>query len=79
VSTAIHTSDEHSRAIELEYREGVPVLPNLPNRPVVTMELVNRLRDAEETESGPSRRLENSSSRLSPPVTALPGLTPTAR
>ena len=36
------------RAFQLEYRNGVPVLPKRPNGPVVTMELVNRLRDEDE-------------------------------
>jgi hypothetical protein len=36
------------RTFQLEYRNGVPVLPKRPNGPVVTMELVNRLRDEDE-------------------------------
>jgi hypothetical protein len=31
-----------------EYRNGVPLLPRSPNGPVVTTELVNRLRDEDE-------------------------------
>jgi hypothetical protein len=36
------------KSFELEYRNGLPVLPKRPNGPVVTMELVNRLRDESE-------------------------------
>ena len=36
------------KSFEVEYRKGVPVLPRRPNGPVVTMELVNRLRDEDE-------------------------------
>ncbi len=36
------------KAFEIEYRNGVPVLPRRPNGPVVTTELVNRLRDESE-------------------------------
>jgi hypothetical protein len=32
----------------LKYRNGVPLLPRRPNGPVVTTELVNRLRDEDE-------------------------------
>jgi hypothetical protein len=31
-----------------EYRNGVPLLPRRPNGPVVTSELVNRLREEDE-------------------------------
>lgn len=36
------------RPFELEYRNGVPMLPRRPNGPVVTTELVNRLLDEDE-------------------------------
>jgi hypothetical protein len=36
------------KSVELEYRNGIPVLPRRPNGPVVTMELVNRIRDEDE-------------------------------
>jgi hypothetical protein len=36
------------KSFKLEYRDGVPLLPRRPNRPVVTSELVNRLRDEDE-------------------------------
>jgi hypothetical protein len=36
------------KSLELEYRNGIPVLPRRPNGPKVTMELVNRLRDEDE-------------------------------
>ena len=32
----------------LEYRNGIPLLPRRPSGPVVTAELVNRLRDEDE-------------------------------
>jgi hypothetical protein len=32
----------------VEYRDGVPLLPRRPNGPVVTSELVNRLRDEDD-------------------------------
>ena len=36
------------KSFELEYRNGVPVLPRRPHGPAVTMELVNRLRGDDE-------------------------------
>ena len=36
------------KSFKLEYRNGVPVLPRRSNGPVVTAELVNRLRDEDE-------------------------------
>lgn len=36
------------KSFTLEYRNGVPVLPPRPNAPIVTSELVNRLRDEDE-------------------------------
>jgi hypothetical protein len=36
------------RSFELEYRNGIPLLPRRPHGPVVTAELVNRLRDEDE-------------------------------
>jgi hypothetical protein len=36
------------KSFKVEYREGVPLLPRRPNGPVVTSELVNRLRDEDE-------------------------------
>jgi hypothetical protein len=36
------------QTLKLEYRDGVPVLPRRPNGPVITSELVNRLRDEDE-------------------------------
>ena len=36
------------RSVKLAYRDGVPVLPLRPNGPVITSELVNRLRDEDE-------------------------------
>lgn len=36
------------RSFKLEYRNGGPLLPRRPNGPVVTAELVNRLRDEDE-------------------------------
>ena len=36
------------KSFELKYRNGVPLLPRRPNGPVVTTELVNRLRDEDE-------------------------------
>jgi hypothetical protein len=36
------------KEIKPEYRNGVPLLPRRPNGPVVTTELVNRLRDEDE-------------------------------
>jgi hypothetical protein len=47
VSTLLREALE-PKAVELEYRNGIPVLPRRPNGPVVTMELVNRLRDEDE-------------------------------
>jgi hypothetical protein len=32
-------------SLEVEYRNGVPLLPRRSNGPIVTAELVNRLRD----------------------------------
>ncbi len=36
------------KTFKLEYRDGVPLLPRRPNGPVITSELVNRLRDEDE-------------------------------
>jgi len=36
------------KSFQLEYRNGVPLLPRRPNGPMVTAELVNRLRDEDE-------------------------------
>jgi hypothetical protein len=36
------------KSFDVEYRDGVPVLPRRPNGPVVTTELVNRLLHEEE-------------------------------
>lgn len=36
------------KSFDLERRDGVPTLPRRPNRPTVTSELVNRLRDEDE-------------------------------
>ena len=36
------------KSFRVEYRDGVPLLPRRPNGPVVTTEMVNRLRDEEE-------------------------------
>jgi hypothetical protein len=36
------------KSFKVEYRDGVPLLPRRPNGPVVTSELVNRLRDEDE-------------------------------
>jgi hypothetical protein len=36
------------KSFQLDYRNGVPVLPRRPNGPTVTLELVNRLRDEDE-------------------------------
>jgi hypothetical protein len=36
------------KSFKLEYRDGVPLLPRRENAPVVTTELVNRLRDEDE-------------------------------
>jgi hypothetical protein len=36
------------KSFQVEYRDGVPLLPRRPNAPVVTSELVNRLRDEDE-------------------------------
>ncbi len=36
------------KSFQPEYRNGVPLLPRRTNGPVVTSELVNRLRDEEE-------------------------------
>jgi hypothetical protein len=36
------------KSFDVEHRDGVPVLPRRPNGPVVTSELVNRLRDEDE-------------------------------
>jgi hypothetical protein len=36
------------KSFQLEYRNGVPLLPRRPNGPTVTLELVNRLRDEDE-------------------------------
>jgi hypothetical protein len=38
----------HTKPFKLEYRNGVPLLPRRPDGPVVTTELVNRLRDEDE-------------------------------
>ena len=36
------------KPFEIQYRNGIPVLPRRPNGPAVTMELVNRLRDEDD-------------------------------
>jgi hypothetical protein len=36
------------KSFELEYEDGIPVLPRRAHGPAVTMELVNRLRDEDE-------------------------------
>lgn len=36
------------KSFQVEYRDGVPLLPRRPNGPVVTTEMVNRLRDEDE-------------------------------
>jgi len=36
------------KSFKLEYRNGVPLLPRRPHGPVVTADLVNRLRDEDE-------------------------------
>jgi hypothetical protein len=36
------------KSFQVEYRDGIPVLPRRPNGPIVTSELVNRLRDEDE-------------------------------
>jgi hypothetical protein len=36
------------KSFDLEYRDGVPLLPRSRDRPTVTSELVNRLRDEDE-------------------------------
>jgi hypothetical protein len=36
------------KSFQLEYRDGVPLLPRRPNGPIVTTELVNRLREEDE-------------------------------
>jgi hypothetical protein len=36
------------KSFQLEYRDGVPVLPRRANAPAVSSELVNRLRDEDE-------------------------------
>ncbi len=36
------------KSFDVEYRDGVPVLPRRPNGPIVTTELVNRLLHEEE-------------------------------
>jgi hypothetical protein len=36
------------KSFQLEYRDGIPVLPRRSNGPVVTTELVNRLLDEDE-------------------------------
>ena len=36
------------KSFQREYRNGVPLLPRRPNGPIVTSELVNRLRDEDE-------------------------------
>jgi len=47
VSSLLRESLQPKR-FKLEYRNGVPLLPRRPNGPVVTTELVNRLREEEE-------------------------------
>ena len=47
VSSLLSESLQPKR-FKLEYRNGVPLLPRRPNGPVVTTELVNRLREEEE-------------------------------
>jgi len=36
------------KSFEIEYEDGIPMLPRRPNGPVVTTELVNRLLDEDE-------------------------------
>jgi hypothetical protein len=36
------------KSFDIEYRDGVPVLPRRPNAPVVTTELVDRLMNEDE-------------------------------
>ena len=36
------------KSFQLEYRNGIPLLPRRPHGPVVTAELVNRLLDEDE-------------------------------
>lgn len=47
VSTLLRESLQ-PKSFKVEYRDGVPLLPRRPNGPVVTMEMVNRLRDEDE-------------------------------
>ena len=42
VVSALLRESLQPRSFQLEYRNGVPVLPRGPNSPVVTSELVNR-------------------------------------
>ena len=48
VVSSLLRSSLQPKSFELEYRNGVPLLPRRPRGPVVTAELVNRLRDEEE-------------------------------
>lgn len=48
VVTGLLRESLRPKSFQLEYRDGVPVLPLRPNGPLVTMELVNRLRDEDE-------------------------------
>jgi len=47
VSTLLRESLQ-PKSFQVEYRDGVPLLPRRANAPVVTSELVNRLRDEDE-------------------------------
>ena len=47
VSTLLRESLQ-PKSFQLEYRNGLPLLPRRPHGPVVTAELVNRLLDEDE-------------------------------
>ena len=48
VVSALLRESLQPKGFELEYRDGVPILPRRPNGPVVTTELVNRLANEDE-------------------------------
>jgi hypothetical protein len=48
VISALLRESLQPRAFELEYRNGIPVLPRRPNGPVVTTDLINRLLNEDE-------------------------------
>jgi hypothetical protein len=48
VVSSILRDSLQARPLKREYKNGVPLLPRRPNGPVVTTELVNRLRDEDE-------------------------------